>query len=228
MGPGYPTLREVPLRIGFPGWYSLTVRPLVLGPDNVPVIADERQAERDIPLAVLSAMTHGRGPGAAAILESLASALGTIDPDSAAVFVQFVDSCLTEPQAKQMWRDLMTAIQYFWRHPLAEQVREEGREQGLEEGLEQGLEQGRVEAKAEMVLHILQWRGIQVTDAVRERVEACTELDQLEVWAQRAVHATDSAELFAGGVRTGAAVGHRHSVDVSSNLRSRRAWRPAL
>ncbi|MEU1405737.1 hypothetical protein ABZ471_25850, partial [Streptomyces sp. NPDC005728] len=87
-----------------------------------------------------------------------------------------------------MWRDLMTAIQYFWRHPLAEQVREEGREQGRE--------LGRADAKAEMILHILQWRGIQVTDTVRERVEACTDLDQLEVWAQRAVRATDAAELF--------------------------------
>lgn len=78
----------------------------------------------------------------------------------------------------------MTAIQYFWRHPLAEQVREEGREQG------------RAEAKAEMLLRILEWRGIPVADAVRERVNACTELDQLEIWAQRAMHVTDAAELF--------------------------------
>ncbi|WP_225096389.1 hypothetical protein [Streptomyces sp. CoH27] len=185
-----------PIRLGFPGWESLTVRPLVLGPDNVPVIADEKQAELDVPLAVLSAMTHGRGPQAPAILESLAAALRTIDPDSAAVFVQFVDSCLTDPQAKQMWRDLMTAVQYFWRHPLAEQVREEGREQGLEQGLEQGREEGRAEAKAEMVLRVLEWRGIPVPDSVRECVSTCTDLGQLEVWAQRAVHATDAAELF--------------------------------
>ncbi|MGW1051148.1 hypothetical protein, partial [Streptomyces sp. NPDC002521] len=185
-----------PIRFGFPGWDSMTVRPLVLGPDNVPVISDERQAERDVPLAVLSAMTHGRGPQAPAILESLAAALRTIDPDSAAVFVQFVDSCLADPQAKQMWRDLMTAIQYFWRHPLAEQVRAEGRDQGLEEGLEQGLEQGRAEAKAEMVLQILEWRRIPVLDADRKRVAACRDLAQLEAWAQRAVHATSAAELF--------------------------------
>ncbi|MEU6239850.1 hypothetical protein [Streptomyces sp. NPDC047024] len=174
-----------PIRLGFPGWHSLTVRPLVLGPDNVPVITDEREAERDVPLAVLSAMTHGRGPKAAPILESLATALKTIDPDSAAVFVQFVDSCLADPQAKQMWRDLMTAIQYFWRHPLAEQVREEGREQGW------------VQAKAEMVLQILEWRGIPVPDDVRERVLACTDRDQVEVWAERALHATEADELFA-------------------------------
>lgn len=181
-----------PIHLGVPGRPSLTVRPLVLGPDNVPVIADAQEAERDVPLAVLSAMTHGRGRQAAAILESLAAALKTIDADSAAAFAQFVDSCLADPQVKQMWRDLMTAMQYFWRHPLAEQVREEGREQGLE----QGQEQGRIQGRVEMILHILEWRGIAVPDAVRERVEACTDLDQLEVWAQRAVHATAAGELF--------------------------------
>jgi hypothetical protein len=176
-----------PIHLGVPGSPSLTVRPLVLGPDNVPVIADAREAARDVPLAVLSAMTHGRGSKAAAILESLATALKTIDADSAAAFAQFVDSCLDDPQVKHMWRDLMTAMQYFWRHPLAEQVREEGREQG------------RTQAKAEMILRILEWRGIPVPEEVRERVESCTDLEQLELWAQRAVHAADAAELFVDG-----------------------------
>ncbi|MFC9928794.1 hypothetical protein [Streptomyces sp. NPDC127190] len=85
------------------------------------------------------------------------------------------------------------AIQYFWRHPLAEQVREEGRQQGLKEA----RERGRVQARAEMVLRLLEWRGIPVPDAVRDRVTTCTDLDQLQLWAQRAVHATDAAQLFA-------------------------------
>lgn len=80
----------------------------------------------------------------------------------------------------------MTATQYFWRHPLAEQVREEG------------VEQGRLQDRREMTLHILQWRGIPVPDAVRERVNTCTDLDRLETWAQRAVQATDAREVFAG------------------------------
>ncbi|MEU1159636.1 hypothetical protein ABZ372_01945 [Streptomyces sp. NPDC005921] len=177
-----------PIQLGFPGWESLIVRPLVLGPDNVPVIEDEGEAVADPSLAVLSAMTHGKGRNAAAILESVAAALKTLDSDSAAAFAQFVDSCLADSRAKQMWRDLMTDIQYFWRHPLAEQVREEGREEGRE--------QGRAEAKAETVLQILQWRGIPVSPSVRERVKACTELGRLEVWARRALQVTDSAELF--------------------------------
>ncbi|MFF4018121.1 hypothetical protein [Streptomyces sp. NPDC001843] len=177
-----------PIHLGVREFPSLTVRPLVLSPDNVPLIVDAGEAERDVPLAVLSAMTHGRGPQAGAILESLATALRTIDADSAAAFVQFVDSCLGDTQAQQMWRDLMTAMQYFWRHPLAEQVRQEGREEGIEQ------------ERASMVLRILQWRGIDVSESVRDRVTSCTDLDRLEVWAQRAVHASSAKDLFGDDV----------------------------
>ncbi|MDF3298256.1 hypothetical protein [Streptomyces tropicalis] len=80
----------------------------------------------------------------------------------------------------------MTAIQHFWRHPPAGQVREEGREQG------------RVEDRREMVLRILEWRGIPMPGAGRERVEACADPGRPEVWAQRAVQAADAADPFAG------------------------------
>ncbi|MGM9382542.1 hypothetical protein [Streptomyces antibioticus] len=177
-----------PIHLGVRETPSLTVRPFVLGPDNVPLIATEQEARQDVPLAVLSAMTHGRGRKAPAILESLAAALKDVDRDNAAVFVQFVDSCLTDPQAQQMWRDLMTAMQYFWRHPLAQEVREQGREEGKEAG--------RVEMLAETILNILRWRGIEVPDTVRTRVESCTDLDLLTTWSERAVHATTAHDLF--------------------------------
>ncbi|KKD08671.1 hypothetical protein [Streptomyces sp. WM6386] len=173
-----------PIHLGVRGRPSLTVNPLVLGPDNVPLIADVQQAVAAPSLAVLSAMTHGRGPQAPAILESLVAALQTLDADSAGAYAQFVDSCLADPQVQQMWRDLMTTMQYFFRHPLAEQVREEGREEG------------RVEERAETVLNILRWRGIDIPDPVRQRVEACTDIDQLTLWSQRAIHATTADDLF--------------------------------
>ncbi|WP_316777277.1 hypothetical protein [Streptomyces sasae] len=50
--------------------------------------------------------------------------------------------------------------------------------------------------RAQMVLRLLEWRCVPVSDAVRERVDACTELDRLEVWAQRAMHVTDATDLF--------------------------------
>ncbi|MCF4138732.1 hypothetical protein L1856_21415 [Streptomyces sp. Tue 6430] len=77
-------------------------------------------------------------------------------------------------------RDLMTAMQYFWRHPLAEQVREEGR----------------LETRAEMTLNILEWRGVPVSDAIRHRVETCTDEDLLKLWARRAMDVSQAEDLF--------------------------------
>ncbi len=48
-----------------------------------------------------------------------------------------------------------------------------------------------------MTLRILEWRAIPVPDAVREKVLACSDLDQLEDWAQRALTAERAEDLFA-------------------------------
>ncbi|MFG3262447.1 MULTISPECIES: hypothetical protein [Streptomyces] len=88
---------------------------------------------------------------------------------------------------------MMMPIQYFWRHPLAEEVREEGREEGRKEA----REAGRVEIFAETTLRILRVRDIDIPDDVRARVEACRDLDQLIRWLERAVHADRADDLFA-------------------------------
>ncbi|WP_371598246.1 hypothetical protein [Streptomyces sp. NBC_00564] len=173
-----------PIRFGLPGWSSLVVRPMVLGPDQVPVIADEKEAVRDPSLAVLSAITHGRGPGVAAILGPLAVALETIDPASAALLAQLVTSGLVDSQAKEIWRDLMAPVNYFFQNPVADQLRDEGRIEG------------RIEDRIEMIVKILELRGLQVPDSVRLRVRACTDLDQLKIWSERAVGVADPGDLF--------------------------------
>lgn len=81
----------------------------------------------------------------------------------------------------------MTAMQYFWRHPLAEQVREEGREAG------------RAQERAESILRNLKWREIDVPDAVRERVLSSTDMDELGTWLERSYQVDDVWELFTGG-----------------------------
>lgn len=131
-------------------------------------------------MAVFSAMTHGKGPQAAAILEPLAAALHTVEPENATVFAELVEACLVDPQARQIRRDLMAPVNYFFKNPVAEKVREEGVEK----------------ERASMVLRILEWRGIPIPDAIRARVAACSDLNQLAVWAQRAVHATTAGDLF--------------------------------
>ncbi|MFC7219203.1 hypothetical protein ACFQLX_13650 [Streptomyces polyrhachis] len=162
----------------------MVVRPLVLGPDNVPVVENERQAAQDVPLAVFSAITHSKGEAAPAILEAVAAALGTLDPDTAVIFAEYVEAGLPEGAARSRWRALMSTLGYFFRSEAAEQVREEGREQGA------------VRQAARTVLNILDHRGIEVPEAARARILGCTDIGLLELWSLRALSAPDAEALF--------------------------------
>ncbi|MFI0968043.1 hypothetical protein ACH4S8_42875 [Streptomyces sp. NPDC021080] len=75
----------------------------------------------------------------------------------------------------------MAPVNYFFQNPVADQLRDEGR----------------VEDRIEMILRILELRGIEVSESTRLRVQACSDLEQLKVWSERAVHVIDPADLFA-------------------------------
>ncbi|WP_216588805.1 hypothetical protein [Streptomyces brasiliscabiei] len=169
-----------PIHLGVRGRPSLTVRPLVLGPDNVPLVADEAEAARDVALAVFSAITHGKGRNAAAILEPLAAVLKDEDPESAMVFAELVESGLVDTQAKKLWKELMVPVNYFFKNPVAVAMREEVR----------------VEERVAGILRILDRRHIEVPESVRERVSNCTDPDLLQLWWDRAIVATDAAQMF--------------------------------
>ncbi|WP_406837621.1 hypothetical protein ACICHK_17420 [Streptomyces sp. AHU1] len=75
----------------------------------------------------------------------------------------------------------MAPVNYFFQNPVADQLRAEGR----------------IEDRIEMILRILELRGIEVSDSTRLRVQTCSDLEQLKTWSERAVHVTDPADLFA-------------------------------
>lgn len=56
----------------------------------------------------------------------------------------------------------------------------------------------RIEAKghARMLLLILDQRGIEIDDSDRERIDSCTDLEQLQYWATRAVQVETAERLF--------------------------------
>jgi hypothetical protein len=64
------------------------------------------------------------------------------------------------------------------------------------EGRAEGRVEGKVEGKAEDILLILGVWGIEVSDSVRERVAACTDLDVLRAWLDRSLSVADAQELF--------------------------------
>jgi hypothetical protein len=68
----------------------------------------------------------------------------------------------------------------FYKSDLSEEIRDEGRAEG----------------RAEDVLHILKVRGMDIPEAVRERVTGCTDLEILRHWLERAVTVPTAEEIF--------------------------------
>ncbi|WP_371791943.1 hypothetical protein OG285_21580 [Streptomyces sp. NBC_01471] len=104
------------------------------------------------------------------------------------IFAEFTEVGLGNTRARQIWRELMTTLSYFFQSEAAQQVREEGREEGLQEG--------RAEAQAGAVLMVLERRGLAVSPATRARITACTDLATLTDWLDRAWSVGAAAELF--------------------------------
>ncbi|HEX7841256.1 MAG TPA: hypothetical protein VF469_27450, partial [Kofleriaceae bacterium] len=69
-----------------------------------------------------------------------------------------------------------------------------------EEGRAEARAEARTEMRAKDVLTVLRVRGIAVPDAVRQRIEAQKDLEQLERWLEKAVVATSLGEVIDGEI----------------------------
>ncbi|RSN54964.1 hypothetical protein DMH12_15570 [Streptomyces sp. WAC 04229] len=167
---------------------TLTLRPLVAGPHNMPVITDPDEARADLVLASLSAITHAAEPVVNAILKALSTALRDAPQDVADPIVEFTAHGLGNRPAKHLWRNLVAADLSFYKSYISEELRDEGRAQGLE--------QGRAQRGAEDVLLVLEQRGLEVPDHVRVRITECADPDILRHWLARAVTAPSAEAVF--------------------------------
>jgi hypothetical protein len=76
---------------------------------------------------------------------------------------------------------------------------ERGRNEGLERGRNEGLERGRRMTLVDMILTVLEVRGIVVDGDTEARVRDCESLSSLQHWARRARDVTQARELFVSG-----------------------------
>jgi hypothetical protein len=98
-----------PVEMGHPGF---VLRPLALGPDQVPVVTDTVLARRVPELAVLSALAHGEHPQVDKVLAALLAGLAAIgDADHADRYADVVLAALPEA-ARQHLEALMSAGTY--------------------------------------------------------------------------------------------------------------------
>jgi len=106
---------------------------------------------------------------------------------------QVLDSVVDAQHAEELMRS--------YGEELMERGRQQGlalgREEGREAGREEGREEGRLRGRAEAVLRLLAARGLHVDDASRQHVLSCSDVGTLDLWFDRAVHATSLSEVLA-------------------------------
>jgi predicted transposase YdaD len=69
--------------------------------------------------------------------------------------------------------------------------------QGFAQGLEEGRAEGRLQSRAEVVLRLLTGRGLHVDEASRQLILSCSDVATLDLWFDRAIHATSLSEVLA-------------------------------
>lgn len=162
------------------------VVPVVLGPDAIPVVLDPATTTPE--LAVLSALAHVRDDGPLEVLDVLATALSHAPVEQAVEYTRLVLAQLPD-LARQYLEALMA--QYLEALMATETFE-------YQSDFTRALEaRGEARGRARILLRILSVRGIALSDQDRERIVGSSDLDQLETWAERALSATTSADLFA-------------------------------
>ncbi|MCX4240249.1 hypothetical protein [Paraliomyxa miuraensis] len=156
----------------------VTLRPLVLGPANMPVIATPEQARASLPQALLSGIVHGRRPVAAEIGKALATVLDETPDDVGALY----------------WDTFLSGLDKAIRRKF------EMRFHDFKPRSDWGKElyaKGEAKGEASAILKLLDIRGLVPDPSLRSRIMACTDLDQLDRWLRRAVTARSLDEMLA-------------------------------
>jgi len=160
---------------------SLRLRPLIVAPDDLPLIVDTELAGRHPSLAVLSMLMHAHRPDVEQSFAGLAEALRAVRP-SEAVFYNDIVLAGLPPDSRARWRAFMTTAsgsRYF------------------SEEFQQAEAKGLAKGQAKAVLTLLEGRNVEVPDSVRDRILSCTDQDQLRIWLLRASAATTIDDVLA-------------------------------
>lgn len=175
---------QTPIELGGP---SSRLSPLVIGPQAVPLISDPAEAARTPELTVLAALAHPHDADEAT-LHALLGASAATDDEVGVEYIAAVLAVLPERTRAQLEELMSTEAFPYYESAFTRRLQAEGRAEGRVEG--------RVEGAAAILLRILERRGVDVSEGDRARITACTDLDQVEAWSDRALTATTIENVF--------------------------------
>lgn len=156
---------ERPIEIG-PGF---VLRPIVLGPEQVPVITDLELARQNPEIAVLSAMAHGEEPIGTAIALAAAEVAISLDGGRPKLYLDLILDSLG-PVA----RDVLERVMIQSWQPRSDFLKRLDAE---------ALARGREEGERLLLLRLLRRRFGDLPAEVEARIAAAS-AEQVEVWGE--------------------------------------------
>jgi hypothetical protein len=172
-----------PIDMGHPGW---TLHPIILGPDQVPMITDIARAIADPELTALSAVVHGAGDQGLKVLQVLHDSHAHIREEQRS-YSDLVLALLPE-SVVTTFKEVSVAVVDEIKHPWVRGW--------IAHGVAIGEAKGEARGEARAVLILLDNRGIPVSREAEERILTCTDQELLASWIVKAAAAESVEELF--------------------------------
>ncbi|MBK9261318.1 MAG: hypothetical protein IPM54_16130 [Polyangiaceae bacterium] len=187
-----------------------SVSPIVVGPEVLPEITDERAARQDMELAVLSAMAHGNGPHGIAVVLAALRALGDLDAEHSAVYFHIIWNMLREPmqralEALVVQKRTREEIKFppFIQVLIDKALHDgelkgfhDGELKGFHDGELEGEVKGQVKAVREKILRGAQRRGLALSAEQEALIRGCDDRALLDRWFDNVFDAQTAADLF--------------------------------
>ncbi|MEV5409750.1 hypothetical protein AB0K60_13045 [Thermopolyspora sp. NPDC052614] len=153
------------------GCLTITMHPVIVGPDHIPVLTDPNQMAGDLLTSALSVMAHGHRPDVARAFVKL---LGDLPADDATSLFNYTIDMAPPPTRRLLEETVTTYVTE--NSPWAQNLYRKG--------------------QADAVLSVLRLRNIAVPPDRQQQLSTCTDPTLLDLWLQRALDATHIDDLF--------------------------------
>ena len=178
-----------PISLGVASWPTYVVKPLVIGPESIPLPSGPITPDQ-LPMAVLSVVTHGQRGEVGPVLEHVADALKNTDKSTGASYAEVIWWALSPQSTAKRWMELMKAVN------LDKEFLALLREGSIGAAVGQFEADAKARGQAEAIVRMLHKRRLVLTDEQREKVLSCTDLETLDRWFDAAFDATSVADVF--------------------------------
>ncbi|WP_460542956.1 hypothetical protein [Glycomyces halotolerans] len=173
-----------PIEIGPPGF---TLLPAVIGPDELLKVTEERSAREAAELLILSAAMCRVGPQTESIAHTLGRRLNELPEPERKKYAGWAWRLLSQ-EACRVLEDYMSLTYQEYRESPAGQLEQRGERRGEL--------RGELRGEAKSLVKLLGHRGIDVPAEARQRIESCTDIEELDRWFERALSASSIEEVF--------------------------------